>query len=235
MNRRRTVAAVVVVASLALAPATGAAGRAHAGPGGGGAHGATGAAHGGTGRLHIGGRIFVNRPSSHPHPPAHHGSRHFGHHSASVGVFAAPAVVYAAPYAYASPYPYPPSYEPPVGYDPSAYYDSPGAAAPPLGMVSVAPSPPPTPPTPTVVQYPTGRYELRGDGVTTAYTWIWIPDPPPLPPPAAPPAPPAAAAESGVRLSTLFHWTDEDGVVHWTDRWQAVPPRYREEAKTPTR
>jgi hypothetical protein len=229
MNRRRTVAAVVVVASLALAPAADAAGRAHAGPGGGGAHGV---AHGGAGRLHFGGRIFVNRPSSsHPHP--HHGSsRHFGHRSVAVGVFAAPAVVYAAPYAYASPYGYPPPYEPAVAYDPSGYYDSPVASAPPLGMVSVAPSPPPTPP---VVQYPTGRYELRGDGVTTAYTWIWIPNPPPPPPPAAPPAPPAAAAESGVRLGTLYHWTDEDGVVHWTDRWQAVPPQYREEAKAPAR
>ncbi len=40
---------------------------------------------------------------------------------------------------------------------------------------------------PTVVQYPHGRYELRGDGVTTLYFWVWIPNPPPPPPPAAPP------------------------------------------------
>src|SRR5262249_54988627 len=25
-----------------------------------------------------------------------------------------------------------------------------------------------------VVQYPHGRYELRGDGVTTAYQWVWV-------------------------------------------------------------
>ena len=38
------------------------------------------------------------------------------------------------------------------------------------------------------VQYPHGRYELRGDGVNTAYQWVWIPNaPPPPPPPAAAP------------------------------------------------
>ncbi len=46
-------------------------------------------------------------------------------------------------------------------------------------------------PTPTVIQYPHGRYELRGDGVTTPYQWVWIPNPPPPPPP--PPAPSAPA------------------------------------------
>jgi len=29
-----------------------------------------------------------------------------------------------------------------------------------------------------VVQYANGRYELRGDGVTTPYQWVWIPNPP---------------------------------------------------------
>ena len=42
----------------------------------------------------------------------------------------------------------------------------------------------------TVVQYPNGRYELRGDGVYTAYQWVWIANAPlPPPPPPAPPAP----------------------------------------------
>lgn len=49
---------------------------------------------------------------------------------------------------------------------------------------------------PTVIQYPHGRYELRGDGVTTAYHWVWIPNPPPPPPsyaqPGMPSPPPAA-------------------------------------------
>src|SRR5262245_54763197 len=32
------------------------------------------------------------------------------------------------------------------------------------------------------VEYPDGRYELRGDGVGTPYHWVWVPK-------AAPPAP----------------------------------------------
>ena len=70
-------------------------------------------------------------------------------------------------------------------------------AAPPYQTVYAAP---PTvyvqpPPAPTVVYYPHGRYELRGDGVATAYHWVWIPNPPPPPvaeyqQPSARPAPP---------------------------------------------
>lgn len=59
-------------------------------------------------------------------------------------------------------------------------------ATPPHYVVAV-PAPPPPPVFPTVVQYPHGRYELRGDGVSIAYQWVWIPNPPPPPPP--PPAP----------------------------------------------
>ncbi len=54
----------------------------------------------------------------------------------------------------------------------------------------VTPSPLPTP---TVIEYPTGWYQLRGDGMTTAYVWVWIPKPPPAPPSEAPPAAPPAA------------------------------------------
>jgi len=46
---------------------------------------------------------------------------------------------------------------------------------------------------PTVINYPHGRYELRGDGIQTPFQWVWIPNPPPPPPPpAAPPAPPSS-------------------------------------------
>lgn len=41
---------------------------------------------------------------------------------------------------------------------------------------------PPPAPMATVVQYPHGRYELRGDGLTVPYQWVWIPNPPPPPP-----------------------------------------------------
>ena len=148
-------------------------------------------------------------------------------------VGAAPAVVYASPPAYyGAPY-----YAPPVYYAPPASYEPPTTYyPPPSGTVSIAPAP-----TQNVVQYPHGRYELRGDGVTVPYRWVWIPNPPP-PPPAAPPppaeppaAPPAGAPSSGApppaRQSQLYRWTDTLGVVHWTDRLDAVPEQYRARAK----
>jgi hypothetical protein len=45
-------------------------------------------------------------------------------------------------------------------------------------------------PQPTVVQYPNGRYELRGDGVYVPYQWVWIPNAPMIPP--VPPPPPTS-------------------------------------------
>ena len=51
-------------------------------------------------------------------------------------------------------------------------------------------------PTVTVVNYPTGQYQLRGDGITVPYSWAWVPAqayiaaPPPPPVGAAPDAPP---------------------------------------------
>jgi len=69
----------------------------------------------------------------------------------------------------------------------SVVYTTPVVYATPPPVVVVKPAPPP-PPIPTVVQYPHGRYELRGDGTTIQYHWVWIPNPPP-PPPAAPPPP----------------------------------------------
>ena len=38
---------------------------------------------------------------------------------------------------------------------------------------------------PSVIEFPTGRYELRGDGISTPYVWVWIPNPPPPPESAA--------------------------------------------------
>lgn len=79
-------------------------------------------------------------------------------------------------------YPYPtygvPVYGPPMLAPPLAY------SYPPYQTVYMAQPPvPPPAPMPTVVQYPHGRYELRGDGMSTAYRWVWIPNPPPPPPP----------------------------------------------------
>jgi hypothetical protein len=44
----------------------------------------------------------------------------------------------------------------------------------------------------TIVQYPNGYYQLLGNGITVPYYWIWVPAG--SPPPPAPPAPVAAPA-----------------------------------------
>jgi hypothetical protein len=199
---------LVLVASLALAPTASPADRFHGGPIGG-----RGVVSGPVvGRPFVAhpfvGRPFVHRPFFRPFIPI---------------VIASPVVVYTPPAYYSAP---------PTYYDSPAYYDPPAAYGPAASStVAVAPAPDP-PPTPSVVQYPTGRYELRGDGVTTPYTWVWIPNPPPPPPPAgAPPGPPVSGEPSSAHHGPLYRWIDEQSVVHWTDRWDAVPTQYRAQAK----
>ncbi len=79
-----------------------------------------------------------------------------------LGAIFAPRVVYGS-------YPAPVVVQPAPVYR-EVIYTTPGSAA---------------SPTPSVVQYPHGRYELRGDGVNVLYQWVWIPNPPPPPPPPA--------------------------------------------------
>lgn len=164
----------------------------------------------------------------------------FNHHFFRNQRFAYPYVVYAAPgFGYGYGYGYGGFYD-----DPPAYPDPPAAMLPPaspqtIQIVMATPPPAPAssvPPLPNVVQYGTGRYELRGDGVTAPYRWVWVPDPPPGPPVAAAPpaaAPPAAAPEPA-RRAELYRWTDEQGVLHLTDRLEIVPPKYRSQAKQPS-
>ena len=144
--------------------------------------------------------------------------------------FGAPVTVYVAPPAtnyYSAPDYYGPSgyYEPAAVHDPSATYSPSGTT------VSVAP-------TPGVIEYSTGRYELRGDGISMPYTWVWIPNPPPPPPAAAPlaqaPGPPSAppgATPSPARQRPLYRWTDAQGTVYWTDNWDSIPGSYRNTAQ----
>ncbi len=91
-------------------------------------------------------------------------------------VVVAPAPVY---------YPPAPVYQaPPVYYSPPPVYSAPPAAHQAYAAPASA--------QPRVIYYPHGRYVLQGDGVVTAYKWVWIPNPPIPPPPAGPPpAPPA--------------------------------------------
>ncbi len=127
-------------------------------------------------------------------------------------VAAAPVVVYSSPAVFYTP--------PPIVYAP-----------PPVAYFSPPPAPSP-PPMPTVIQYPHGRYELRGDGVTTAYTWVWIPNPfPPPPPPAAPPAEPQSVPAPPPARSQVYSWTDAQGVTIWTNRAQKTPEGSLAQAK----
>lgn len=94
-----------------------------------------------------------------------------------VSALAVPRVVYPAPGyympAYSVPYgwPYSPVYYP-APYYPVSYAVSYRAASP-----YVAPASPVVWTGPRVVQYPHGRYELRGDGVSVPYAWVWVPAP----------------------------------------------------------
>jgi len=107
-----------------------------------------------------------------------------------VGGFYYPRYAYAYPRYYAAPVYYYPGYYPyayPYYYDRVVYVQSPPAVeyqSQPQYQAQAQPQQQ----HPTVVEYPHGRYELRGDGVRTAYQWVWIPKPPP--PPAAPPPSP---------------------------------------------
>jgi hypothetical protein len=144
------------------------------------------------------------------------------------------------------PRPYPGPYAPGVvmyGYPvyyPVESYPTPPAYDPGYSMPS-----PPSVSGPTVMEFANGRYELRGDGVTVPYAWVWIPNPPPPPPPppapptvstppataSAPPLGPATTQAAAPRRSQLYRWVDAEGVAHWTDREDAVPAEYRAQAR----
>jgi hypothetical protein len=197
----------------------------------------------------LGPRSFGHRPtferSFDDRPFGRHFDRGFARRFPAITVFGPPFVAYAPPVVYG---PSLDAYGPPaddaltpVGYGPPAYPTAPVAYPPPVAPAPVAaPAPvePPPAPMPRVVEYPTGRYELRGDGVMTAYQWVWIPYPPPFPPDAMPsaplsPDPPSSRRPAAARPVQLYHWTDTDGVEHWTDRWEAVPDEYRGQVKPP--
>ena len=89
-------------------------------------------------------------------------------------------------------YPYPGPYYPPATYYAPSYSALP---AQPVASYSAPAYSAPAPTTPAVqreVIYPHGRHVLYGDGVTTAYRWVWLPNPPQPPAPAFAPPPVAA-------------------------------------------
>jgi hypothetical protein len=123
-------------------------------------------------------------------PAAHAGGRH-GHGAGVIGLAAfalfAPLIIAGEVLAHTVPRPAvvvapAPVYAPAPAYysSPPPYYaPAPAYAAPPTYSSQRYAAPAPT----QVVRYQHGRYELRGDGVHTAYQWVWIPNPPPPPPP----------------------------------------------------
>ena len=138
--------------------------------------------------------------------------------------------------AYGAPFYYGSTVGDPILYDPSAYAPAPIYTAPPVYvpiMVPVASSAlPAAPARPSVIEFAEGRYELRGDGVSTPYNWVWIPNPPAAPPASSsPPIAPRPGDRSPVRRSQLYRWVDEQGVMHLTDNADAVPEEFRKQAK----
>src|SRR5262245_20360385 len=222
MNRTVPAAAIASLVAGALAPAGATAQQFH-----GGMAGHSGF-HGGPPRSHaIKPQTFGSRPLSTRHfgfnPPPVHRFHHRHFKGVGFGYFGAigtPYVVYAPPFYGASADDYAPAYTPPP-----VYYADPLVSVPAMARsVALAPAPPTSPPLPTVVEFPTGRYELRGDGLQVPYTWVWIPNPPTAPPPSS--APPEGPPSSG-RRPQLYRWTDEQGVMHLTDRIENVPEQYR--------
>lgn len=191
---------LVLLAMLWTVPAADAGSRVHRGSGGGrfgGGHSFQ--KHGHSFHSH---RRAVPSHSFHSHPFGHR--RFFTPHFGSFGVvLTPPLVVYSSP---------------PVFYTPPLHYSTPVYAP----VVYSPPAYSQTPP-PRVVEYPTGWYELRGDGVTTPYTWVWIPRPPPPPPADAP----TSEGPRPVRRAQLYRWVDEQGAVHLTDSLETVPPEHR--------
>jgi hypothetical protein len=210
------VVSLVCAGSPLLAPSVTTAGRT------GGRAGGGVAGHGRPPGFHHGGGFYHAAPRHHFGGRQHFGPRPFVRRAVPFGAISAASFVYAPPFVYGSPF----SYDA-ISYAPPAYDAPPASYGPDMGgAISLAPPPQPTP---TVVEFPTGRYELRGDGMATPYTWVWIPNPPVAPPPSAPgPGDPPPSSHR-----QLYRWTDEAGAAHWTDRWDAVPQAYRAEAQQP--
>jgi hypothetical protein len=211
------VALALVAAALVLPTTASAHGR--RGGGGGASVGASGGRSGG----------FVGRPGFNHHGFNHHGFNHHGFkhhrfHSNSV-IFVGPSPFWYSSTLYSSP---PVVYAPPPVYiAPQFVYQAPPPAA-------YYPSAPSAPPGPRVVEFPTGHYELRGDGVATPYSWVWVPKPPSAPPgappvPSAPDAPPVAPSSrpAPAPSKTIHRFTDDNGVTVFTDDINKVPDRYR--------
>jgi hypothetical protein len=214
MRSRIPVGMALALVAAALVLPTTASAHGRRGGGGGASVGASGGRSGG----------FVGRPGFN-HGFNHHGFNHHRFHSNSV-IFVGPSPFWYSSTLYSSP---PVVYAPPPVYiAPQFVYQTPPPAA-------YYPSAPSAPPGPRVVEFPTGHYELRGDGVATPYSWVWVPKPPSAPPdappvPAAPDAPPVGPSSrpaAPAPSKPIHRFTDDNGVTVLTDDINKVPDRYR--------
>jgi len=225
LRRIAAALALIVALNLALAPSIAVAG-------GRVAAGRPMASHS-FGHHSFGGRPFAGHPFVHHHHAFPH---HFVRPFVPFFGVVVPPFGYYAPYYSSLTYPDPSYYAPPAYSAPPTYYAppvsyAPSYAPPVRGTISVAP-------VPNVVEYPNGRYELRGDGTTMPYTWVWIPNPPP-PPPASPPpspgSPPAGSRNQSDppprRATSIYRWIDERGDIHLTDSLDMVPKKFRPQTK----
>jgi hypothetical protein len=217
--------ALALMAAAVVLPATASAdGR--RGGGGGGSVGASGGRSGGF----VGRPGFNNGFNNNGFNNRGFNNRGFNNHGFNHRRFNSNSVVFVgpSPFWYSSPF----YSSPPVVYAPPPVYIAPQfiyQAPPPAAYYPTAPS---APPGPRVVEFPTGRYELRGDGVATPYSWVWVPNPPSAPPgpppaPAAPEAPPVAPSSRPANRMTIYRWTDDNGVTVLTDDINSVPEQYR--------
>jgi hypothetical protein len=102
-------------------------------------------------------------------------------------------------------------------------------AAPPMTAAVALPAPA-TLPTQTLIDHPGGWYQLRGDGATTPYTWVWIPKPPASPMAQTETPPAARAPDARDSRGPAYRWTDDKGVTTWTNKLERVPKRFRDQA-----
>jgi len=158
-------------------------------------------------------------PARFPHRAPHHAFPGFPGTTALY----APAALYEAPVDASSPAI---SVSPVIYVSPTIYVSP--------SVVSPRPAAAPATASPSVVEHPTGRYELRGDGVATPYVWVWIPNPPPAPPAAPPSSPdePREGAAASATRSRIYRWTDDAGTTFWTNRPESIPEPHRSRAQT---
>jgi len=183
-----------------------------------------------------------------------HGHNFHGHRCCVNGVFFTGFAFgggFGAPFYY---YPYPDNWYPPYPYMPYPYSPYVPDLNVSLPVAQASPSMDVTASMPRESCFASGCYFLQGDGVRVPYQWIWVPAPPP--PPAVIPYPtgryelrgpsrwewvpnnasgpssvaPASSRSVDLSVRGLYHWTDENGVTHWTQGLEGVPEKYRPKA-----